>query len=130
MGANRLLDFSLPMERTIIELRQSALQVYNVALGGQACGKLLDLLENIFGYPETRASKDIEASLQPHSLLDTEEEPEAEAFMATGDPGPSGSKGAEGTTEPIKHHSLKCQASGSFNTPSGKGKALGGHPAP
>ena len=108
MGANRLLDFSLSMERTIIELRQSALRVYNVALGGQACGKLLDLLENIFGYPETRASKDFEASLQPHSLLDLEEEPEAEAIMATSDPGPLGSKEAEGTTEPTKHRSLKC----------------------
>ena len=87
-----------------------------MALGGQACGKLLDLLENIFGYPETRASKDLEASLQPHSLLDMEEEPEAGAIMATGNPGPSGSKGAEGTIEPIKHHSLKHQASGSFDT--------------
>ena len=95
-----------------------------MALGGQACGKLLDLLENIFGYPETRASKDFEASLQPHSLLDTEEEPEAEAMMATSDPGPSGSKGAEGTIEPTKHCSLKCQASGSFDTPSGKIKAF------
>ena len=112
------------MERTIIELRQSALWVYNMALGGQACGKLLDLLENIFGYPKTRASKDFEASLQPHSLLDMEEEPEAEAIMVTGDPRPSGSKGAEGTIEPAKHHSLKCQASGSFDTPSGKCKAF------
>ena len=95
-----------------------------MALGGQACGKLLDLLENIFGYPETRASKDFEASLQPHLLLDTEEEPEAEAIMATSDPGPLESKGAEGTIEPVKHRSLKRQASGSFNTPSGKGKAF------
>ena len=53
-----------------------------------------------------------------------EEEPEAEAIMVTGNPGPSGRKGAEGTIEPIKHHSLKHQASGSFNTPSSKGKAF------
>ena len=64
------------------------------------------------------------ASLQPHSLLDTEEEPEEEAIIATGNPGPSGSKGAEGTTGPIKHHSLKRKASGSFDIPSGKGKAF------
>ena len=95
-----------------------------MALGGQACAKLLDLLENIFGYPETRASKDFEASLQPHLLLDVEEEPEAEAIMATSDPGLLGSKGAEGTTKPIKHRSLKCQTSGSFDTPSDKGKAF------
>ena len=75
MGANHLLDFSLSMEKTIIELRQSALQTYNIALGGQACGKLLDLLENIFGYPEIWASKDFEAALWPYSLLDPEHEP-------------------------------------------------------
>ena len=34
MGANRLLDFSLLMELTIIDLHQPALRVYNVALGG------------------------------------------------------------------------------------------------
>ena len=62
MGANHLLDFSLSMEKTIIDLRQSTLLTYNIALGGQACGKLLDLLENIFGYPETWATKDFEAA--------------------------------------------------------------------
>ena len=124
MGANRLLDFLLSMERTIIDLHQSALQVYNIALGGQACGKLLDLLENIFGYPKTKASRDFEASLQPHSLLDPEEEPEAEAAIrATDKPGPSGSIGAEMTTESRGHHASKYPASGSFDTP-GKGKAF------
>ena len=80
------------------------MQVYNIAPGGQACGKLLDLLENIFGYPETKASRDFEASLQPHSLLDPEEEPEVEAAIrATDELGPSGSTGAEATTEPFRH---------------------------
>ena len=107
MGANRLLDFLLSMERTIIDLCQSALQVYNITLGGQACGKLLDLLENIFGYPETKANRDFEASLQPHSLLDPEEEPEVEAAIRTTDkPRPSGSTGAEATTESFGHHAL------------------------
>ena len=90
MGANRLLDFSLSMEKTIIDLRQSALQTYNIALGGQACGKLLDLLENIFGYPETRASKDFEATLWPYSLLDPEHEPEVEEAA---DPNQAGTSG-------------------------------------
>ena len=81
MGANRLLDFSLLMQRTIIDLRQLALRVYNITLGGQACGKLLDLLENIFGYPEMKASKDFEAALQPSSLLDPEVEPEADLCL-------------------------------------------------
>ena len=124
MGANRLLDVSLSMERTIIDLHQSALRVYNIALGGQACGKLLDLLENIFGYPETKASRDFEASLQPHSLLDPEEEPEVEAAIrATDKPGPSRSTGAEVTTESCGHCASKCPASGSFDTP-GKGKVF------
>ena len=100
-----------------------------MALGGQACGKLLDLLENIFGYPKTRASKDFEASLQPHSLLDMEEEPEAEAIMATGDPGPLGSKGAEGTIEPVKHHSLKVKPQDHSTLHQVKARLSGGHPA-
>ena len=69
--------------------------MYNIALRGQACGKLLDLLENIFGYPETKASKDFEATLQPHSLLDPDEEPEAEAIRATGDTRPGSSETQE-----------------------------------
>ena len=112
MGASRLLDLSLSMERTIIDLCQSALRVYNIALGGQACGKLLDLLENIFGYPETKASKDFKATLQPHSLLDPDEEPEVEAIRATGDTGPGSSETQEDlSSKMVKHHSLKCTAS-------------------
>ena len=124
MGANRLLDFLLSMEQTIIDLRQSALWVYNIALGGQACGKLLHLLENIFGYPETKASKDFEAALQPSSLLDSEEEPEAEMTAVTGDVEPSGSQATDVEPEQAKHHTLKRQASGSFELPAGKGKAF------
>ena len=125
MGANRLLDFSLSMERTIIDLRQSALRVYNIALGGQACGKLLDLLENIFGYPETKASKDFEASLQPHSLLDPEEESEAEAIRVTGDTRPGSSETQEDpSSKMVKHHSLKCPASEPLERSAGKGKAF------
>ena len=123
MGANRLLDFSLSMEQTIIDLHQSALRVYNIALGGQACGKLLDLLENIFGYLETKASKDFEAALQPSSLLDSEEEPEAEMTAVTGDVEPSGSQATGVKPEQAKHHALKHQASESFELPAGKGKA-------
>ena len=111
MEVNRLLDFLLSMERTIIDLRQSALRVYNITLGGQACGKLLDLLENIFGYPEMKASKEFEVMLQPSSLLDPEVEPEADALMATGDVGPGSSETQEDlSSKMVKHHSLKCHA--------------------
>ena len=125
MGANRLLDFSLLMGQTIIDLHQSALRVYNIALGGQACGKLLNLLENIFSYPWTKASKDFEVELQPLSLLDPEVEPETDALMATSDAGPSSGKTEEDIgLKTVKHHSLKHQASESFEAPAGKGKAF------
>ena len=107
MGANRLLDFSLSMEKTIIELWQSALRTYNIALGGQACGKLLDLLENIFGYPETRASKDFEAALQPYSLLDPEHEPEVEKAADSDQAGTSEIGAPEVSGNGGRHHSLK-----------------------
>ena len=109
MGANRLLDFSLSMEKTIIDLRQSAVQTYNIALGGQACGKLLDLLENIFGYPETRASKDFEAALQPYSLLDPEHEPEVEKAADSDQAGTSGEGVQEVSGNTGYHHSPKRQ---------------------
>ena len=124
VGANRLLDFLLSMERSIIDLHQSALRVYNIALGGQTCQKLLDLLENIFGYPETKASRDFEAALQPPSLLDSEEEPKAEMTVVTSDVEPSGSQATDVEPEQAKHHALKCKASGSFELPAGKGKAF------
>ena len=99
--------------------------MYNIALGGQACGKLLDILEHIFGYPETKASKDFEASLQPHSLLDPEEEPEAEANRATGDAGPGGSETQKDlSSKTVKHHSLKRPASEPLKRSAGKGKAF------
>ena len=124
MGANHLLDFSLSMEKTIIDLRQSALWTYNIALGGQACGKLLDLLENIFGYPETRASKDFEATLWPYSLLDPEHEPEVEEAANPNQAGTSGEGIPKAGSNTICHRSLKRQASTSFETPPGKGKAF------
>ena len=99
--------------------------MYDIALRGQACGKLLDLLENIYGYPETKASKDFEASLQPHSLLDPEEEPEAEAIRITGDAGPGSSETQEyPSSKTVKHHSLKCPASEPLERSAGKGKAF------
>ena len=56
LGANKLLDLSLSMEKVVLDIRQSALRTYNVALGGQACGKMLKLLEDVFGYEESPES--------------------------------------------------------------------------
>ena len=33
-----------------------ALQLWNIALAGTACGNLLNLIENAYGYPESKAS--------------------------------------------------------------------------
>ena len=112
------------MEKTIIDLWQSALRTYNIALGGQACGKLLDLLENIFGYPETWACKDFEAALQPYSLLDPEHKPEAEEAAVSDQAETSGEGVPEAIGNAGHHRSLKQQASASFEVPAGNGKAF------
>ena len=56
LGANKLLDLSLSMEKVVLDIRQSALRTYNVAFGGQACGKMLKLLEDVFSYEESLES--------------------------------------------------------------------------
>ena len=55
--ANRQLDFACLMEISALKLKQSALWSYNIALAGTACGKLLHSLEELFGVPESEASK-------------------------------------------------------------------------
>ena len=45
------------MEISALKLKQSALQSYNIALVGTACGKLLHSLKELFGVPESEASK-------------------------------------------------------------------------
>ena len=57
VGANRLMEFALSMEIEIINLKKEALRMYNIALGGATCGKLLRILEDVFGYDESDESK-------------------------------------------------------------------------
>ena len=45
------------MEITALHLKQSALHSWNIALVGSACGHLLHTLEDLFGIPESVASK-------------------------------------------------------------------------
>ena len=45
------------MEISALKLKQLALQSYNIALAGTACGKLLHSLKELFGLPEGEASK-------------------------------------------------------------------------
>ena len=84
----------------------------------------MDLLENIFGYPETRASKDFEAALWPYSLLDPEHEPKVEKAVDSDQAGTSGEGVPEVSGNTGYHRSLKQQASASFEMPTGKGKAF------
>ena len=54
--ANRLLEFALHLEKSVIELKIDALRMWNVALAGTASGNLLSLIENAYGYPESKDS--------------------------------------------------------------------------
>ena len=84
----------------------------------------MDLLENIFGYPETQASKDFEAALWPYSLLDPEHEHEVEKTADSDQAGTSGVGAPEVSGNAGCHCSLKRQASASFEAPAGRGKAF------
>ena len=57
LQANRHLDLACSMEITALHLMQSALQSWNIALMGSACGHLLHTLEDLFGIPESLALK-------------------------------------------------------------------------
>ena len=54
--ANRILKLALHLEKTVINLKMDALWLWNIALTGTVCGNLLNLIENTYGYLETKAS--------------------------------------------------------------------------
>ena len=56
----------------MIDLKQQGLRLWNVAIGGHACGCMLKMLEDIFGLPESAESKLFDVGLIPES--DTPEE--------------------------------------------------------
>ena len=56
MQANHLLEFTLHLEKLVVELKIDALHMWNVALAGTASGNLLSLIENAYGYPESHDS--------------------------------------------------------------------------
>ena len=53
LGANRIIDYALSMDMQLIKLKQHALRIISAAITGSACCKLLDILEAMYGYPET-----------------------------------------------------------------------------
>ena len=44
------------MEISALRLKQSALHSWNIALAGTTCGNLLSLIEDAYGYPESKES--------------------------------------------------------------------------
>ena len=71
------------MEIMALKLKQSALRSWNVALAGLACGKLLHVLEDLFGLPESEQSKKEEARLQAttYTAADSESKEEHAATI-------------------------------------------------
>ena len=57
---DQMAQMLLMMQKTFYEqsfLKQSALHSWNITLAGTACGRLLHLLEDLFGLPESEMSK-------------------------------------------------------------------------
>ena len=78
LGANKLLDLSLSIEKIVLDIRQSALRMYNIALGGQACGRMLKILKDIFGYyelPESVQRGETQTPTPSDSKSETEKGP-------------------------------------------------------
>ena len=51
-----MLELTLHLEKSVISLKMDALRLWNITLAGTTCGNLLSLIENSYGYPETKAS--------------------------------------------------------------------------
>ena len=70
------------MEKVVLDIRQSALRTYNVALGGQACSKMLKLLEDVFGYeesPESVTCGEVQTTVPTDSESETEDAGDTES---------------------------------------------------
>ena len=51
-----MLELALHLEKSVINLKMDALWLWNIALASTACGNLLNLIENAYGYPTSKAS--------------------------------------------------------------------------
>ena len=76
--ANQVLELALHLEKTVINFKIDALRMWNVALAGMACGNLLTLIENAYGYPESRQSIECGQYLETVECKFAENEPDAE----------------------------------------------------
>ena len=75
--ANQVLELALHLER-LIDLKMDALRMWNVALAGIACGNLLTLIKNTYGYPESRQSIEFRQYLETVESEFVERELDAE----------------------------------------------------
>ena len=71
------------MEISALRLKQSALHLWNIALAGTACGRLLHLLEDLFGLPESEMSKREGARLESSTYATEPETTEEKAATVT-----------------------------------------------
>ena len=76
--ANQVLELALHLEKTVIDLKMNALRMWNIVLAGTACGNLLTLIENAYGYPESKQSIEPGQYLEPVEWEFVENEPGAE----------------------------------------------------
>ena len=51
-----MLELTLDLEKLVINLKMYTLRLWNIALPSTTCGNLLSLIENSYGYLETKAS--------------------------------------------------------------------------
>ena len=76
--ASQVLELALHLEKTVINLKIDALRMWNVVLVGTACGNLLTLIDNAYGYPESRQSIKHGQYLETVEWEFAENEPNAE----------------------------------------------------
>ena len=76
--ANWVLELALHLEKMVIDLKMDALRMWNIVLAGTACGNLLTLIENSYGYPESKQSIEHGQYLETVEWEFVENEPDAE----------------------------------------------------
>ena len=78
---NRVMDFNaLTLELRVIKLKQHVSWIFNSAVTGAACGKLLDILEATYSYPELLKCCQQGMSLATFSYLPSVSEPDPDEY--------------------------------------------------
>ena len=135
LRANGILNVALTLEHEVINLKQQGLRLWNIAIGSHACGRMLQMLEDIFGFLESAESKLFDQNLVPESETPEELPPEVETGES---PSSTETTGDMGPPAHAKMRPLKCSIPSSLlstppttmgkipkltNPPKGKGKA-------